>query len=132
MNADTRIGFERTLEQDVAFGIRQQIDIASKALSAAINDPYTAVQSIDRLTAVCCDLAVAEILTDPDGGPGQVIVPANTFGEYLTFICGLVGRYGARDFTVMMALLRRSRAAGMGSPAHPRGSRADRARRCRA
>ena len=43
MNADTRIGFERTLEQDVAFGIRQQIDIVSKALSAAINDPYTAV-----------------------------------------------------------------------------------------
>ena len=110
MNADTRIGFERTLEQDVAFGIRQQIDIVSKALSAAINDPYTAVQSIDHLSAVCCDLALrplgAEILTDPHGGQGQVIVPANTFGEYLTFICGLIGRYGARDYTVMMSLLR--------------------------
>ena len=45
MHADIRIGFERTLEQDVAFGIRQQIDIACKALSPAINDPYTAVQA---------------------------------------------------------------------------------------
>ena len=45
VDADVRIGFERTLEQDVAFGIRQQIDIACKALSTAINDPYTAVQA---------------------------------------------------------------------------------------
>ena len=41
-----------------AFGIRQQIDIACKALSAAINDPYTAVQALDHLTVVCCDIAV--------------------------------------------------------------------------
>jgi uncharacterized membrane protein len=27
VDADVRIGFERTIEQDVAFGIRQQIDI---------------------------------------------------------------------------------------------------------
>ena len=57
VNSDVRIGFERTLEQDVAFGIRQLIDIASKALSPAINDPYTAVQAIDHLAAVCADLA---------------------------------------------------------------------------
>jgi len=38
-----RIGFERTLEQDAAFGIRQLVDVACKALSPAVNDPYTAV-----------------------------------------------------------------------------------------
>jgi uncharacterized membrane protein len=37
--SDVRIGFERTIEQDVGFGIRQQIDIACKALSPAVNDP---------------------------------------------------------------------------------------------
>ena len=47
--ADVRIGFERTIEQDVAFGIRQQIDIGCKALSPAVNDPYTAAQAIDHL-----------------------------------------------------------------------------------
>ena len=75
VDADIRIGFERTIEQDVAFGIRQQIDIACKALSAAINDPYTAVQAIDHLTVVCCDIAVrplgADVLVGPGGrGPG--------------------------------------------------------------
>ncbi|MET0695286.1 MAG: DUF2254 domain-containing protein [Propionibacteriaceae bacterium] len=109
LNDDVRIGFERTLEQDVAFGIRQQIDIASKALSSAINDPYTAVQAIDHLSAVCCDLAVrplgAEILTDRTGA-GRVAVPGNTFADYLFFICGLLGRYGANDASVLLGMIR--------------------------
>jgi uncharacterized membrane protein len=52
LDADVRIGFERTIEQDIAFGVRQQIDIGRKALSAAINDPYTAVQAIDHLAVI--------------------------------------------------------------------------------
>src|SRR5262249_50601389 len=45
-----RIGFERTLEQDAALGIRQLVDVACKALSPAVNDPYTAVQAVDHLS----------------------------------------------------------------------------------
>jgi uncharacterized membrane protein len=108
VDADVRIGFERTLEQDVAFGIRQQLDIACKALSAAINDPYTAVQAINHLSVVCSELAVrplgADILTD-SAGRGRVVVPGNTFRDYLYFVCGVLGRYGADDVTVMTAAL---------------------------
>jgi len=43
------LGSERTLRQDPAFGFRIIVDIASKALSAAINDPTTAVLAIDQL-----------------------------------------------------------------------------------
>ena len=53
-----RIGFERTLEQDAAFGIRQLVDMACKALSPAVNDPYTAVQAVDHLSVIFCALAV--------------------------------------------------------------------------
>ena len=52
-----RLGFERTLEQDVALGVRQLADIGSKALSAAINDPYTAVQALDHLSVILSALA---------------------------------------------------------------------------
>jgi uncharacterized membrane protein len=52
-----RIGFERTAEQDVAFGVRQLADIAVKALSPAINDPYTAIQSLEHLGVVLAVLA---------------------------------------------------------------------------
>jgi uncharacterized membrane protein len=43
------LGQERTVEQDPAFAFRIIVDIASKGLSPAINDPTTAVLAIDQL-----------------------------------------------------------------------------------
>jgi len=43
------IGPERTLDQDPRFVFRVLVDIASKALSPAINDPTTAVQALDQI-----------------------------------------------------------------------------------
>ena len=43
------LGPERTPEQDPAFAFRIIVDIASKGLSPAINDPTTAVQAIDQI-----------------------------------------------------------------------------------
>ena len=40
---------QREMRQDVAFGIRQLVDIAARALSPGINDPTTAVQCLDEL-----------------------------------------------------------------------------------
>ncbi len=42
-------GAERTVEQDLLFGFRIIVDVASKALSPAINDPTTAVLAIDQI-----------------------------------------------------------------------------------
>jgi len=43
------LGAERTMEQDPAYAFRLIVDIASKGLSPAINDPTTAVLAIDRI-----------------------------------------------------------------------------------
>ncbi len=43
------VGSERTLRQDPAFAFRIMVDIASKGLSPAINDPTTAVLAIDQI-----------------------------------------------------------------------------------
>lgn len=43
------IGHERTLEQDPMFALRIIVDIATKALSPAINDPTTAVLAVDQI-----------------------------------------------------------------------------------
>ena len=70
--AAVRIGFERTLEQDAAFGIRQLVDVACKALSPAVNDPYTAVQAVDHLSVIFCALAVRRsATTSPRMRPGR-------------------------------------------------------------
>ena len=49
LRASVALGSERTLEQDPTFALRILVDIAIKALSAAINDPTTAVMSMDQL-----------------------------------------------------------------------------------
>jgi uncharacterized membrane protein len=51
------ISRHRTIEQDMAFGVRQIVDVALKALSPGINDVTTAVMCIDYLTAILTRLA---------------------------------------------------------------------------
>jgi uncharacterized membrane protein len=107
LDAGVRIGFERTLEQDAAFGIRQLVDVACKALSPAVNDPYTAVQAVDHLSVIFCTLALRPLGTHvARDGRGVVIVPGRRFGDYLAVMCGLIRRYGAPEPTVAHALLR--------------------------
>ena len=104
-----RIGFERTLEQDVGFGIRQLADVACKALSPAINDPYTAVQAIDHLKVIFCELSphpLGDMVERDPSGRGKVIIPGRRYEELLSITFGLIGRYGAREPTVLLALLR--------------------------
>jgi hypothetical protein len=81
--------------------------VACKALSPAVNDPYTAVQAVDHLSVIFCALARqplgAHVARD---GQGVVVVPARRFGDYLAVMCGLIRRYGASEPTVAHALLR--------------------------
>ncbi len=58
------IGFERTLQQDPRFGLRQMVDIALRALSSATNDPYTAIQVVHHLSAVETVLASRALRDD--------------------------------------------------------------------
>ncbi|MDX3736548.1 DUF2254 domain-containing protein [Streptomyces sp. ID01-15D] len=46
------VSVERTLHQDLAFGLRQLADIALRALSTSVNDPTTAVQCLDRIVQI--------------------------------------------------------------------------------
>ena len=50
------IGPRRTSVQDVEFSINQLVEIAVRALSPSTNDPFTAINCIDRLGAALCHL----------------------------------------------------------------------------
>jgi uncharacterized membrane protein len=50
------IGPHRTLSQDVSFGIDQLVEIGTRALSAAINDTFTALTCIDWLGENLCKI----------------------------------------------------------------------------
>ncbi len=76
------VGAERTTVQDLEFSIRQLVEVALRALSPGINDIYTALAVINRLT-----LSIRNIMTrgapqavwcDADGAP-RVVAPVSTF-----------------------------------------------------
>lgn len=56
---------ERDLRLDAAFGVRQLMDIAARALSAGINDPATALQVLDELHDVLRRITCRQL---SDGG----------------------------------------------------------------
>ncbi|MDX1442606.1 MAG: DUF2254 domain-containing protein [Gammaproteobacteria bacterium] len=57
IHAAIRIGNERSSLHDPEFAIHQLVEVALRALSPGINDPYTAINCIDRLGAMLADLA---------------------------------------------------------------------------
>jgi uncharacterized membrane protein len=108
LHALVRMGFERTLEQDPGLGMRQLVDAACKALSPAVNDPYTAIQAIHHLSVIYTELAkrqVGTIVVDDRAGRVCVVVPARSLSEHLDVGMGLIRRYGASEPTVIHALL---------------------------
>ncbi|MFT5934426.1 MAG: putative membrane protein [Hydrogenophaga sp.] len=57
MNAAFILGDQRTGAQDVEFSFHQLVEIAVRALSPGINDPFTAIACVDRLGSALCSLA---------------------------------------------------------------------------
>ncbi|MGB3638223.1 MAG: DUF2254 domain-containing protein [Rivularia sp. (in: cyanobacteria)] len=51
------LGRERTEQQDIEFPINQLVEIALRALSPSLNDPFTAIRCIDHLSAGLSRLA---------------------------------------------------------------------------
>jgi uncharacterized membrane protein len=89
---------ERTFVQDPAFGFRQLVDTAIRALSPAVNDPTTGVQAIDR---ICDLLAITGGRLDPTGlrvdstGTVRVKRKLRDFDALLVLALTEVIRYGA-------------------------------------
>lgn len=55
------IGKIKEGDQDLEFSVHQMVEIASRALSPGVNDPYTAMTCIDNLTATLCHISQMEL-----------------------------------------------------------------------
>ena len=51
------LGHQRTSGQDIEFGVNQLVEIAVRALSPGLNDPFTAITCVDHLGSALCRLA---------------------------------------------------------------------------
>lgn len=101
------LGIERSLEQDPAFGFRIIVDIASRALSPAVNDPTTAVLAIDQLQSLLAHLGSRQldsgVRCDEDG---RVLLcfPSPTWNDFLTLAVTEIRQFGGQSMQVTRRL----------------------------
>ena len=76
------LGDQRTAAQDIEFSLRQLVEIAVRALSPGINDPFTATACVDRLSSALCLLALREMPSSyrfDDSKRLRLVAPEITF-----------------------------------------------------
>ncbi len=100
------ISRDRTIEQDIGFGLRQLVDIALKALSPGINDTTTAVSCIENLGELMGELASKKF---PDrarvaDGKHLIIVNAPGFADFLGTAFDQIRMSGKGNLAVFMKL----------------------------
>ncbi|GAB3469463.1 DUF2254 domain-containing protein [Kineococcus endophyticus] len=98
------VGPEPTQAQDLAFGLRQLVDVASKALSPGINDPTTAVHAIGHASAFLCSIAdrrLGDQVARDDEGVLRLVVRRPSVPDLLDLAVAQPLRYGAADPVVL-------------------------------
>lgn len=102
------LGEERTPLQDVGFPVQQLVEIALRALSPGINDPFTAIQCIDRLSVALLEIGRRRLPDrvhhDGDGQPRLLTRPVS-FCEALDLVFDPLRRDGAGHVAVVAGLL---------------------------
>lgn len=101
------IGNFRTVEGDVAFGIRQIVDIALKALSPAVNDTTTGLSCIDYLTAVMVYLAKRPSRPPLyfDNGILRLVINQQRFEDYFDLAFNQIRQNAAGNVAIIIRLI---------------------------
>jgi len=107
LNAAYDIRSHRTVDSDPAFGIRQIVDMALKALSPGVNDTSTASMCIDYLSAILTRLATRTFpaLRRHDGDALRVVTMAPTFPSLLGSAFDQIRRNAEGNVTVIARML---------------------------
>ena len=100
-------GPERTLEQDPAFAFRVMVDIASKALSPAINDPTTAVLALDQLHRDLVHLGRKQLdrgSLEDEQGRLRLVYPTPQWEDFVALAVSEIRMFGASSIQVARRL----------------------------
>jgi uncharacterized membrane protein len=102
------VGVQRTSLQDLEFSIDQLVEVGARALSPGTNDPFTAINCIDRLCSALCRLAEREMpaaARRDDDGAVRVIARPWTFDGALDAAFNQLRQYGRGHAAVTIRLL---------------------------
>lgn len=103
------LGHRRTNVQDLAFTIHQLVEVAVRALSPGINDPFTAIQCVDQLSAGLVHLAgvdfPAAMRVDEAGKLRVIARDGPTFRGMVDAAFNQIRQYGRDSVAVTIRLL---------------------------
>lgn len=110
LRAGVLLSHRRRPEGDVEFQVEQLVELAVRALSPGINDPFTAVNCTDLLAA-----ALAGFAQDPppptcrrdDEGELRLVLPQVTLEDLLAVAFNQIRQYGRGCTSVTLRLLER-------------------------
>ncbi len=108
-------GHRRTLTQDIEFAIDQLVEVAVRALSPGINDPFTAINCVDRLGAALCTLA-EKFIPSPfrydETGKLRIVTDASTVAGIIDAAFNQIRQAARKDEAVTIRLLETIAAVG--------------------
>ena len=108
VNSAFALGNQRTSVQDVEFLVNQLVEIAVRALSPGVNDPFTAITCLDNLGSALCRLAKRD-MPSPYRYDTQdklrVITPILTFPNLLDTAFNQIRQYSHSSTAVTIRLL---------------------------
>lgn len=102
------IGKTKTSQQDLEFSIYQMVEIASRALSPGVNDPFTAISCIDNLTTTMCYLAKAKFPSKyrfDSNGNLRIIADVLNFEGVLDAAFNQIRQYSMGSIAVIIRLM---------------------------
>jgi len=102
------VGSRRTALQDLRFLIDELVEIAARALSPGVNDPFTAVTCLDWLGAALSDIAGRQLpshLRLDDDGALRVITHPITFEHFMDRSFGALAQYCAGDMVAAVRFI---------------------------
>jgi uncharacterized membrane protein len=127
-----RLGNSRSPAQDIGYGINQLVEVALRALSPAINDPFTAMTCLDHIGAGIALFAECH----PDRAyfydaqrKLRVIVDPLTYSELLDAAFNMIRRAARDNSEVLLCMLNTIGALALKSP--PSEQRSELARHAR-
>ncbi len=102
------LGEERLRLQDIKYSIEQLVEIAIRALSPGINDPYTALACIDQLTSGTIELvkrSITEGYYYDTSGKLRLITKPLTFTDIMETMYKDIRRNSSTNATINIKLL---------------------------
>jgi uncharacterized membrane protein len=106
--ADTLIaGPRRTIRQDAECALEELVEVAVRALSPGINDPFTAVACVDRLAAAVGRVAerpTPDPLRVDDAGQPRFLARSTTFADLMDSAFNQIRQHGCGCVAVSIRL----------------------------